>query len=276
MSRVNQYFHTTVDLLLVPKAEREAFLHEAERWEKHNKVYSDNGLNKYKARDFRVLSDGYACFHCHRIRDKSAFSMNQTERRNAKSSNRHQHDGHMRFCIDCGLQLGNYRPGTFISTLLEKWYCRMANELDICQDLEILVVYPSCNSACQFEILSTHEVCQKCISVGVDCSWLPEQPQKLKEYVGTTVRIQCSGCSCTTELRTGQEYKRCPGCKRELCEQCSLLKDDGCRCDEPGLGSAFDHALTGKRNHHSKVEGLDVLELNETDVLTILNVIDVA
>jgi hypothetical protein len=114
LCRVNTHFSSIVNPQQWPVEQKVEETHEAERWERHNRVFLANRFDNDNIKKFTVMTDGFACFSCFKVLDKSKFARNQTERQRAKSSYSYLHLGHRRCCMDCCLALGIYKPGTII------------------------------------------------------------------------------------------------------------------------------------------------------------------
>ena len=112
LSHVNKYSNATVDPQACPTAEKEDFVYKAQYWQKHNLIRL-NARASSPVHD--TITNDFACFTYYRVLPYSAFSPNQTQQGGAKSGNKQYHIGHTRFCLDCGVKGGRYRPGTLIT-----------------------------------------------------------------------------------------------------------------------------------------------------------------
>ena len=229
LSQASRHFYLVVDPQIWPTAEKEAFVHDAERWKRHNLVYHDNRFNDLNQKAMVTASDGFACFSCYKVLDKSAFSRNQTERRGAKSSWRFQHIGHKRFCIDCGLRQAIYRAArTWMHSVTE--HSLILSPPQILQRVtkKTLRVCVECRMACEYDIVSPPEVCRDCEDVQAEIFESQEGMTAMRKRRGWVI-IQCHGCKGYTNYTTHRMLVKCESCDDNICRKC-YGSTESCDC----------------------------------------------
>ena len=234
LSQVNNHFHSIVDPQQWPTEQKVAEIHEAEPWEKHNRVYFANRFDKDNLKKLVVVSDGVACFGCFRVREKSHFARIQVERQGAKRSYTYVHLGHRRLCIDCALFLGICGPGTLLHIASgQTWIVSNGVMGPSDKTITRLLVCGDCGQACEFVAVCPLESCSGCeeIKTQVDASAIGKEMMNGRKRGYQTV--ECVGCHGITDIRIEEKMLRCEGCDESICKKCFSAKLPDCKCQEP-------------------------------------------
>lgn len=92
-----------------PVAEKADFVNKAQHWDRHN-ITTVN--RRRRPHTYQDVINGHACFRCYRVLPRENFSLSKTARKFAKSNYYHWKPGHPeRYCMDCGIKDGIYKPG---------------------------------------------------------------------------------------------------------------------------------------------------------------------
>jgi hypothetical protein len=234
LSQVNKYFHWIVDPQQWPAEQKVAEIHEAERWEKHNRMYFANRFDNDNRKKLMVVSDGFACFGCFRVRDKSQFARSQVERQGAKSSYTYIHLGHRRLCIDCALSFGIYRPGTLLNVVSgQAWTVSHGVMGPSDKKVTRLLVCGDCGQACEFVAVGPPQICSSCeeIQAQIDASVTGKAMMDTRKCGYETV--ECVRCRGASDIRIEGKMLRCEGCDESICKKCFSAKSPDCKCQEP-------------------------------------------
>ena len=271
LSQVNKYFHSIVDPQQWRKEQKIAEIHEAERWEKHNRVYFANRFDNDNLKKWVVVSDGFACFGCFRVRDKSHFVRNQVERHGAKSSYTYVHLSHRRLCIDCSLFRGIHRPVTLLNIVSgQAW--TVSNGVMGPSDKTItrLLVCGDCGQACELVAVGPPQICSGCeeIQTQIDASAMGKEIMNGRKRGYQTV--ECVYCHGISDIRVEGKMLRCEGCDESICRKCFSAKSPDCQCQGPedpvyGLEQLFKSVEEVK-----KPDG-DLLDGDESGLMEILS-----
>ena len=234
LSQVNKYFHSIVDPPQWPAEQKVAEIHEAERWEKHNRVYFANRFHNDHRKKLMVVSDGFACFSCYRVRDKSDFATNQVERQGAKSSHTYVHLGHRRICIDCALFSGIYRPGTLLNVVSgQAWTISHGVMGPSDKKITRLLVCGDCEQACKFVAVGPPQICSGCEETQTQIdAWVTGKAMMDSRKRGYET-VECVGCRGVRDIRIGAKMLCCKACDENICKKCFSAKSPGCECQEP-------------------------------------------
>lgn len=243
LSSVSQYFHDTIKSWLWPDEDKKPALHDedkkaalydAQHWDRYNKAYFEDRTNEAKTQTMVMLSDGYACFSCFRILDKSCFSRNQTERRNGKASLRFRHVSHHRFCIECGIKKGKHRTPTFLKAVTDQRIDLRPCKTYKFKEFDALFVCPRCNESHEYIDTALPEICKYCESAQVEFDESAEALAALEERRTGYYALECQGCKLVTEFRKLKKSSCCSGCDGEICKTCGGAKSPDeweCECD---------------------------------------------
>lgn len=110
LTSVSRRFNTDIDPQEKPAEQKAAEIYDAQFWQRHN-IFASN-WDRDNTKKLFVVSNGFACYGCFKVLDRSMFARNQTERKRYKCG---WYD--RRRWIDCCLRDGVYRPGTRIDVV---------------------------------------------------------------------------------------------------------------------------------------------------------------
>ena len=231
LSQVNKYFHETVTHHIWSNEEKSDFIRRHENWGKH---WGKELLGREGAR----LSPGFACFSCFKIKPMRAFTQQQSS---TGCSNR------TRFCLECGVANGTYRPGSSMPVsdffpLHTSW--RDRNKIPFTE----VMVCGHCKSISDFWYVDVQPICQSCSLdfeapvMDPDLNYCKEQPSF------AVVRVLCRTCHTHQELKKGRG--RCKHCLELMCQECFKQR----RFPYTGNGGKRWCSLECKNDAHERIK----------------------
>lgn len=296
LSQVSRYFRNTISPEAWPKANKERFIYDVQFNQRHNMVYFDKRCIESNEEVLKIVSDGYACFSCFKVLDRSLFSFNQTKGRFAKGSRRYEHFGHSRFCIACGIQKGLYKSGKLISPVVFEE--RRGNMFpgQVGMKRRLLVICTACKELCEYEISKVPHVCRECEEIYENAGATNEDIAALEHRSRGLLKVQCNGCGLAFDIRAEKGWEYCSNCDGPMCNRCCTSSDEvsteDCSCsalteadaaeytaakprktamlDE---GNMFKEDAKASRRHAmraTKTDG-DLMVREESDLLRLLN-----
>ena len=209
-------------------------IHEAERREKHNRVFFANRFDNDNIKKLTIITDSFGSFGCFKVPDKSKFARNQTERQGAKSRYSYLHLSRRRCCIDCCLALGIYKPGTIIHAVTGRTWAINLNGMSLMHEEAIrLLVCEHCNGAREFVPVGPPQICLGCeeIQSQIDGSEEGTATMKMRTY-GYEI-VECLGCNSQNSIKIQEKMLRCEGCDESICKKCFDSRSRDCKCKEP-------------------------------------------
>lgn len=263
LSQVSRYFHNVIDPQAWPPAEKENFALEAEGWERYNKACSFDPCNHEQR-------DGYACFSCYKVLDKSGFSRKQTERKGIKDSRRYGRGRHTRFCIDCGIRRGIYKPGKTFINIMTVHFKMSSSQLMRFEDIKYLFVCGACKKAHEYQISPQPEYCRDCEDILVSCAESREDLEIYMRQERGVLAVTCQGCKGTNKVRIHRKGMSCEACDDCMCCRC-FARLENCNCDNFDKASNDRNACTRLRSQQHK-QVADIFERDECEesILAIL------
>lgn len=270
LCRVSRHFFSILKPQQWPVEQKVAEIHEVERWERHNRVFFANRFDSDNIKKLTVITDGFACFGCFKVLDKSKFARNQTERQGAKSSYSYFHLGHRRCCIDCCLEFEIYNPGTIIHVVTGgTWGINHGRMSLVHKEVTRLLVCTHCNEASEFVPVGPPQVFLGCgeIQTQIDGSEEGAATMKMRKYRYEIV--ECLGCHGQNSIKVQEKMLRCEGCDESICKKCFGSKSPDCKCEESedsllGLKRLFNSMEESKAITYDlfdEEEGAELLEI---------------
>ncbi|KAK4614123.1 hypothetical protein CLAFUW4_08995 [Fulvia fulva] len=169
LSQVNRYFHLKVEPEKCPEWEKAQFVFKAQFWEKHNMCVAERMKGPWgRGVVVRLTENNYACYRCYRVRPRTKFSLQMTKNFCAKETEKTFLSLIYRYCIDCGLADGKYRPGMTLSVTTDEIRdCRGnrdgAKPIITCKKLP-LIVCRVCKEISPYEIHLHARRCRECLN----------------------------------------------------------------------------------------------------------------
>lgn len=234
LRQVSQYFYSTTHPARWTRDQASKGVHEAEKWERHNRIYFSDRLGHSHIR-LIVISDGYACYQCCRVLDKSKFSRRQTEGPAGKHMNgpTDRFDWH-RWCIDCCIEWGYYKAGQRLNVMTKQSTTVRHGKMWRTEvEVKSLRVCEHCAQACEFISVDAPHICNDCATSQTQVDESDGGTMVLKRGKHGYETLECLGCHGHSEVATKiANLMRCAGCDEYICKICSAVLISGCKCDE--------------------------------------------
>lgn len=262
LSTVSPYLHSNVHPEAWPLVDKVQEIRVAERFNRHNLSTHANRFNPYPAR-ITQQTDGHACFSCYKVKAGSAFSKNQTLRSNAKDYST------SRFCLDCGVREGKYRPETTLNVVTQRiWTANQSGYRLEKESITGLLLCKHCNEFSEYQNVGPPEVCPECEEAQIEIDDSEQGKETLEMRKRGYKILQCTGCNGLNELSVGQDYVGCEGCDNAICKKCYGLGSKDCDCEKRDGDTVLSLRRifsVGTIGFGAKAAG-DVFDLDEEEV----------
>ena len=239
LSSTSKYFFSIVDPQAVSVGQKKREIRVAERWAKHNRVtliyrFDDNNFLK-----FTVLANGYACFGCFKVLDKSAFARNQTEEECgfAKRDYGYQNPGlNKRVCVQCKVRSGKYQPGMVLNAVTSQTM-ELGRMSKTKSEVVRLLVCFHCGKAHKIVSIGPPQICSGCEDVQLEIDGSKQGKDTMQARKKGYETVECQGCGDANNIRIATNNLRCEGCDQRICRRCFASRSPECKCQE--VGDAF-------------------------------------